>query len=171
MAFSSLKLSTTPSIPNVVTRKHSSFKTQASLQFERSTPKIILNGGSNISRRDALSCVTGTLLFMALIQTEPADAHARIAKQDMRRTLMEKLEQLREKAGLKKKDNTAPKEEKKIPKLEKKEQPKEEKKEQPKEEKKNPKLEKNEKKEQPKEEKKEPSSDNKGQPKLVQASF
>ncbi|KAF3339657.1 hypothetical protein FCM35_KLT15428 [Carex littledalei] len=163
MAFSSLKLNTTPAIPRVVTRKDSSLKTQASLQFERSTPKIILNGGSNISRRDALSCVTSTLLFTALIQTEPADAHARITRPDMRRTLMEKLEQLREKAGLKKKENTAPKEEKKIPKLAKKEQPKEEKK--------FPKLEKNEKKEQPKEEKKEPSSDNKEQPKLVEASF
>lgn len=112
-------------------------------QFERSTPKVCLNGASNISRRDALSCVTGTLLLTSFIQTEPAGA--RIARPEMKRKIMEKLEQLREKAGLKRKEKTAPKEEKKLPKLENKD---------------GGRL--------PKEEKKEPGSDSKEQPKLVE---
>jgi hypothetical protein len=148
-------------------------------QLEKITPKVSLNGGSNISRRDALLCVTSTLLLTSFIQTEPADA--RIAKPEIRRKIMEKLEQLREKAGLKRKEKAAPGEEKKLPKFENKDGsklPKEKKlpnlgnkdgSKSPKEEK----LLKLENKDGNKlpEEKKVPSPDNKGQPKLVETSF
>jgi hypothetical protein len=149
-------------------------------QFERSTPKVSVNGGSNISRRDALSCVTSTLLLTPFIQTEPADA--RIAKPEIRRKIMEKLEQLREKAGLKRKEKAAPGEEKKLPKLENKDGsklPKEEKKlpnlgnkdgsKFPKEEK-LPKLENKDGSKLP-EEKKVPIPESKEQLKLVETSF
>nr|XP_010924184.1 uncharacterized protein LOC105047087 isoform X1 [Elaeis guineensis] len=60
----------------------------------------------NISRRDAMTCLSATLLA-TFIRTEPAEA--RSVKPETRRKIREKLDKLREKAGVpKKKTESSP---------------------------------------------------------------
>ncbi|XP_017971439.1 PREDICTED: uncharacterized protein LOC108660955 [Theobroma cacao] len=52
-----------------------------------------------VSRRDMMQCLTAEVLGLALL---PKPAIARVSRLEMRKKIMEKLEELREKAGLSK---------------------------------------------------------------------
>ncbi|PON78746.1 hypothetical protein PanWU01x14_016450 [Parasponia andersonii] len=76
-------------------------------------PQVTREGGQKlqakrtltVSRRDMMICLTAQTMSLATFwPTEPAEA-ARISKSEMKRKILEKLQQLREKAGIAKPKN------------------------------------------------------------------
>ncbi|XVE92050.1 hypothetical protein REPUB_Repub01dG0063900 [Reevesia pubescens] len=61
--------------------------------------KSLTTKGFAVSRRDMMHCLTAEVLGLTLL---PKPAEARLSRLEMRKKIMEKLQELREKAGLSK---------------------------------------------------------------------
>lgn len=106
MAFSSLKMASIsptylsgvkPSYAELAPRKVRPFQVRCKENSELETPRRLC-----ITRRDALICLTTLSVSGIGVSSSPEIAEARITKKEMRQKIKEKLDMLREKAGLSK---------------------------------------------------------------------